>query len=123
MAITNSSSFAVAYRTDRVKPGDVPKTWAELLDSKYRGKLAVGPFLFARLCAALGAFEGKEKLFAYARQFRAESQTLWTNDLLEQAITSGERPYVAAVPYYFADMWKARGLPVESVLPEPVFVA
>jgi iron(III) transport system substrate-binding protein len=29
----------MAYRTDLVKPEDVPKTWKDLLDPKYKGKL------------------------------------------------------------------------------------
>lgn len=122
MAITSSVAFAVAYRKDLVTPDQVPMTWSDLSAAKYRGKLAASPFLFARLCAALGAFEGKEKLFSYARQLRNESQTLWTNDLLEQTVISGERPFVVAVPNHQVEQWKARGLPVEIVLPEPVFV-
>jgi iron(III) transport system substrate-binding protein len=122
MAITSSVAYALAYRTDRVAPNDVPKTWAELTESKYRGKMAASPILFARLSAALGAFETKETWLEYARKVHAESQTLWSNDLLEQAIVSGERPYVVATANYLAERWKARGLPVEVVLPEPVFI-
>lgn len=122
MAITSSVAYAVAYRTDRVASADVPMTWAELADAKYRGKMAASPILFARLAAGLAAFEGKGPWFEYARKVYAESQTLWSNELLEQAIVSGERLYVVATANYLADRWKERGLPVEVVLPEPVFI-
>jgi iron(III) transport system substrate-binding protein len=122
MAITNSLAYAVAYRKDRIAPADVPKTWNDLLSTKYRGKMAASPVLFARLCAALGAFEDAPRMIKYAQQFHDESQTLWTNDLLEQVITNGERPYVVATANYLADRWKMRGMPVEVVLPEPVFI-
>lgn len=122
MLITSSVAFSVAYRRDRVAASDVPRTWKELLDSKYRGKMAAGPILFARLCAALGAFEGEAPLLDFARKFRRDSQTLWTNDLLEQMIASGERPYVVAITDYLAEGWKNRGAPIEVVLPEPVYV-
>lgn len=122
MLITNSVVFAVAYRTDRIAAADVPKKWSELLDPKYRGKMAAGPILFARLSAALGAFEGAKPLLEYARRFRSDSGTLWTNDLLEQTISSGERPYVVAITNYLAEGWKARGMPVEVVMPEPIYV-
>jgi iron(III) transport system substrate-binding protein len=112
MLITSSAAYAVAYRKDRVSPTDVPKTWNDLADPKYRGKLAAGPILFARLTAALAAFEGEKPLLDYAR----------TNDLLQQTITSGERPYVVAVTSHLAEGWKARGAPIEVVLPEPIFV-
>jgi ABC-type Fe3+ transport system substrate-binding protein len=42
--------------------------------------------------------------------------------LLEQTIASGERPYVVGITSYLAEGWKARGVPVEVVLPEPVYV-
>lgn len=122
MAITSSVAYAVAYRTDRVAVADVPKTWTELTDAKYRGKMAASPILFARLTAGLGAFETKEPWLEFARKVHADSQTLWSNDLLEQAIVSGERPYVVATADYLAERWKDRGLPIEVVLPEPVFI-
>lgn len=123
MAVTSSVAYAIAYRTDRVAAADVPTKWAQLTEARYRGKMAASPILFARLCAGLGAFEGSEPWLAFARKIHDESQTLWSNDLLEQAIVSGERPYVVATANYLADRWKARGLPVEVVLPEPVFIA
>jgi iron(III) transport system substrate-binding protein len=123
MVVTSSVAYAIAYRTDLVASSDVPKTWSELTDDKYRGKLAASPILFARLCAGLGAFEMPDTWLAYARRIHGQSNTLWTNDLLEQTIVSGERPYVVATANYLAERWKARGLPVEVVLPDPVFIA
>jgi iron(III) transport system substrate-binding protein len=123
MAVTSSVAYAIAYRTDRVASADVPTTWAELTDAKFRGKMAASPILFARLCAGLGAFETPDPWLTFARKVHDESQTLWSNDLLEQAIVSGERPYVVATANYLAERWKARGLPVEVVLPDPVFIA
>ena len=32
----------LAYRTDLVKPDDAPKTWTDLLDPKYKGKIVKG---------------------------------------------------------------------------------
>ena len=32
----------LAYRTDLVKPEDAPKTWTDLLDPKYKGKIVKG---------------------------------------------------------------------------------
>lgn len=122
MAITSSVAYAIAYRSDRVSEGDVPQSWNELTHMKYRGKMAASPILFARLSAGLGAFETKEKWVTYARKIHADSSVLWSNDLLEQVIVSGERPYVVATADYLAERWKARGLPVEVVLPEPVFI-
>lgn len=122
MAITSSVAFAVAYRTDVVAPSDVPQSWTDLTNPKYRGKMAASPFLFARLCAALGAFETEAAWLTFARNVHDQTKTLWSNDLLEQVITTGERPYVIGTANYLAERWKARGLPVGITLPEPVFV-
>lgn len=123
MAITNSMTFAVAYRTDLIEPLEAPATWETLTSPTFRGRMAASPFLFARLCAALAAFEGEPKWRDYARLIRHQSETLWTNDLLESTIVSGERTYVVGTANYLAERWKARGLPIEVVIPEPVFIA
>jgi iron(III) transport system substrate-binding protein len=122
MAITSSAAYAVAYRTDRVPIEEVPKSWGDLTDDRYKRKMAASPFLFARLTAGLGAFETKEKWLDFSRKIYANSHVLWSNDLLEQAIVSGERPFVVGTANYLAERWKARGLPIEVVLPEPVFI-
>lgn len=122
MLITNSATFAVAYRKDRVAAADVPATWNDLLHPKYRNKMAAGPILFARLCAALGVFGQESALLEYARRIRGEGQVLWTNELLQQTIESGERPYVAGITNYLAEGWKKRNPAIEVVLPEPIFV-
>ena len=122
MAITSSMAFAVAYRTDGAAPVEGPKRWKDLLDSRFRGKMAAGPLLFARLCAALGAFDKPDEWTKYAEEFHRTTSTLWTNDLLEETIKTGERQYVVGMPYYLAERWKAQGLPIEVTIPEPVFI-
>jgi iron(III) transport system substrate-binding protein len=122
MAITSSLAYAIAYRTDLVSTSDVPRSWSELAEVKYKGRMAASPILFARFCAALGAFEGAERWTGFARAVRRDSDTIWSNDLLEQLIVSGERPFVVATANYLAERWKQRGLPVEVVIPEPVFI-
>jgi len=39
-AATNDYVIAVSYNTDLIKPGTEPRTWDDLLDPKYRGKIA-----------------------------------------------------------------------------------
>lgn len=122
MAITSSMAYAVAYRTNAVTPVEGPRHWKDLLDGRFRGKTAASPLLFARLCAALGAFEKPDEWTKFAEEFHRTTGTLWTNDLLEAQITSGERSYIAGLPSYLAEKWKARGVPIEIVIPEPVFI-
>lgn len=41
-AATNDYVIAVSYNTDLIKPGTEPRHWDELLDPRYRGKIAWG---------------------------------------------------------------------------------
>jgi len=40
--ITNASRYLLLYNSARVKPEDAPKAWTDLLDPKWKGKVAMG---------------------------------------------------------------------------------
>jgi iron(III) transport system substrate-binding protein len=40
--ITNASRFFLIYNKDKVKPEDVPRAWTDLLDPKWKGRVATG---------------------------------------------------------------------------------
>jgi ABC-type Fe3+ transport system substrate-binding protein len=122
MAFTNSVTFAVAYRKDRVSDSGVPKFWTQLTADRYKGRIAVSPILFAYLCSALGSFEGEVKWLEFAKAFTANTDPMWTEQL-ESALFNGDREYAVAMASSTADTWQARGLPVGVTLPEPVFLS
>jgi len=39
---TTAALIVIAYRTDQIKEADAPKSWTDLLDPRFRGKLAFG---------------------------------------------------------------------------------
>lgn len=39
---TTASVIALAYNKEKVKPEDAPKTWTDMLDPKWKGKIALG---------------------------------------------------------------------------------
>jgi iron(III) transport system substrate-binding protein len=122
MAFTSSVTFVVAYNRNLVRPADVPQRWQDLLQPSFRGRMTSSPFLLARLCAALGVYQGEEPLTTFAQKLRSDSAVLWTNDLTEQVLASGERPFAAATAMHFVDRWIANGRPFAYTIPEPVFV-
>jgi iron(III) transport system substrate-binding protein len=122
MAFTNSLTYVVAYNTKFVRSTEVPRHWDDLLKPEYRGKMVASPFLMSRLSAALGVYRGEQIMADYARRLRDEAKILWTNDLLEQVIRSGERSYVSAIPNHYADRWIANGISLGYVIPEPAFI-
>ncbi|WP_158928501.1 ABC transporter substrate-binding protein [Acidisphaera sp. S103] len=40
--ITNAARYFLIYNKDRVKPEDVPRAWTDLLDPKWKGRVATG---------------------------------------------------------------------------------
>lgn len=122
MAYTNSTAFAIAYRSDVVAKEDVPFLWDQLTEERYRGKLSASPVLMGHLCATLGYFEGELKWLEFAKKIGEESETHWTVNL-EQSLLSGRSQYAVAISSHMAYSWQARGLPITVVLPEPVFVS
>src|ERR1700761_7205714 len=40
--ITNAARYFLVYNTDHVKPEDVPRAWTDLLDPKWKGRVATG---------------------------------------------------------------------------------
>ena len=40
--ITNAARYFLIYNTDKVKPADVPRAWTDLLDPKWKGRVATG---------------------------------------------------------------------------------
>jgi ABC-type Fe3+ transport system substrate-binding protein len=122
MGITSSVTYVVAYNKKLVRAEDAPQRWTDLLKPAYRGKMTSSPFLMARLCAALAVYQGEEVMADFARKLRADANVLWSNDLSEQLVSSGERSYVVATANHFAYRWIAKGLPVGYSVPEPVFI-
>lgn len=122
MAVTNSSAYAIAYRSDMVDPSDVPRRWEELTDPKYRGKMVASRQLFVYLMAGLGAIEGEQRWANFAKEFAGMSETLWTARQHRDILASGRKAYVVGTAYYLPDQWKMAGAPIDFVLPEPILV-
>lgn len=40
--VTNASRYFLIYNKDKVKPEDVPRAWTDLLDPKWKGRVATG---------------------------------------------------------------------------------
>lgn len=40
--VTNASRYFLMYNTDKIKPEDAPKKWTDLLQPKWKGRVAVG---------------------------------------------------------------------------------
>ncbi len=61
--VTNASRYFIMYNTDKVKDADVPRRWTDLLDPKWKGRVAVGHPAFSG-CTGVWALSLK-KLYGW----------------------------------------------------------
>jgi ABC-type Fe3+ transport system substrate-binding protein len=115
-----------AYNTNLVKPEDVPKTYEDLLDPKWKGKIAWtydltpgGPPGFVHNILST---MGQEKGMAYLRTF-AEQQPVTipgAQRVVLDHVISGEYPLCVMILNYHAAISLKAGAPVRWLKMEPL---
>ena len=103
-----------AYNTDLIKPADLPKTYDDLLDPKWRGKLGMegsDPVWFAALVSALGEEKG---LALFRDLVRGNGLSLRKgHTLMSNLVISGEVPFTLTAYQYRVEQLKKTGAPIE----------
>jgi iron(III) transport system substrate-binding protein len=111
---TRLNIFSVAYNTNLIKPADLPKTYQDLLNPKWKGKLGVEAEdldWFAGTVGELGEAKGLKlfrDLVATNGLSVRKGHTLLTN-----LVASGEVPMALTVYNYKAEQMKNKGAPIE----------
>ncbi len=115
------SVFVQAYNTNLVKKADLPKSYDDLLDPKWKGKLAVEAKdneWYCGLMKHLGEEKGS-KLFK-----ELVSKNGWSvrtgHSLLNNMVVSGEVPLALTVYSYMTEQAKQKGAPVDWFAIDPV---
>ena len=115
------SVFVQAYNTNLVKKADLPKSYEDLLDPKWKGKLAVEAKdneWYCGLMKHLGEEKGS-KLFK-----EIVSKNGWSvrsgHSLLNNMVVSGEVPLALTVYSYMTEQAKQKGAPVDWFALDPV---
>jgi iron(III) transport system substrate-binding protein len=111
---TRLNIFALAYNTGRVKKADLPKTYQDLLNPKWKGKLGVEAEdldWFAGVVGEMGEAKGT-KLF---RDIVATNglSVRKGHTLLTNLVASGEVPLALTVYNYKAEQMKNKGAPID----------
>jgi iron(III) transport system substrate-binding protein len=120
-AATILSVWVQAYNTNVVKKSDLPKTYADLLDPKWKGKLGIeskNDDWFATVVHQLG---GEEKGLAYFRELVAKNgiSPRHGHTLLNNMVVSGEVPLALTVYNYMPEQAKKKGAPIDWFAIEP----
>jgi iron(III) transport system substrate-binding protein len=107
--------FSMAYNTQKVKKSDLPKTYEDLLDAKWKGQLGIeanDQGWFGTLLQIMGEDKGE----AYFRALVAKNQPSVRkgHSLLTMLVSSGEVPLAMTVYSWNPEALKKKGAPVEG---------
>jgi iron(III) transport system substrate-binding protein len=113
---TRLSVFAAGYNTNIIKPADAPKTYEDLLDPRFKGKLGIeaeDSNWFLSVVGAMGEAKGL-KLF---RDIVAKNgmSVRKGHTLLANLVPTGEVPLALTAYSYRLEQLKKEGAPVEIV--------
>lgn len=114
--------YALGFNTDLVKREDVPKTYEELLDPRWKGrKISIDNEAFGLLSGLIKAW-GKEKAVSYLKRLAAQEPVpMRGNTNRVQLTMAGEFPLIIA---YAPTIQReaSRGAPIDWLPLEPVVV-
>lgn len=123
---TRISYFSIAYNTKLVPPDQVPKTYDDLLNPRWRGKLAWRvntasgtPLFITTIRLARGEDKASEYFHKLATQKMINFGSGSARTLVDRVI-AGEFPIAVNIFAHHPQISKAKGAPVELQLMDPV---
>jgi iron(III) transport system substrate-binding protein len=120
-AATLLSVWVQAYNTKLVKPEELPKSYADLLDPKWKGKLGIeakDQDWFASVVDVMGGGERGLDYFRHMVTINGMSVRLG-HTLLTNMVVSGEVPLGLTVYNYMPEQQKKKGAPIDWFALEP----
>src|SRR3990172_8605372 len=114
------SVWVQSYNTNLVKKQDLPKTYQDLLDPKWKGKLGIevkNQEWFSTVAEELGGEPG----IRFFRELVAKNgiSVRQGHSLLNNMVVSGEVPMALTVYNYLAENAKRKGAPIDWFAIEP----
>jgi iron(III) transport system substrate-binding protein len=105
--------LVTAYNSREVSPKDAPKDYADLLDPRWKGKLAMDDEEIEWFATML-SYWGEEKGMAYMRRLAAQNYQLrHGHTLLTQLVAAGEYPGAVLLYAPQTQYTKSRGAPID----------
>ena len=119
-AATQLYMFVQSYNTDKVKKEELPKTYADLLDPKWKGRLSMEASdheWFAEVIKQMGQEKGEK----FWRDLVANNglQVRTGHSLLNNLVGAGEVPLALTVYNSDPDTLKKKGSPIDWFVIEP----
>lgn len=119
---TRFNIFSAAYNTNLVKKDELPKTYEDLLDPRWKGRLTIEADDVDWFGTTIKAM-GEEKGLALFRKIVATNgiSTRKGHTLLTNLVVSGEVPLALTVYQYKPEQLKRKGAPIDwHVLPPAI---
>lgn len=118
---TRVTLYVLAYNTARLAPADVPNSYEDLLQPKWRGKLGLEAADVAWFAAVTKAM-GRERGLDYFHKLAASGPALRSgHTLLAELVASGEILIVPDAHVQGVERLKKRGAPIEWKPLQPAF--
>ena len=115
--------FAHAYNTDKVRKDELPRTYADLLHPRWKGRLAVesqDQEWFLAVVKDMGEAKG---LKFFQDLVAGNGLSVRTgHSLLNNLVVSGEVPLALTVHSYMPEQMKRKGAPIDWFVLEPAVV-
>ncbi len=120
-AATLLSVWVQAYNTAAIKKDDLPKTYADLLDPKWKGKLGIEAKNQDWFQSVVDIMGGGDKGLKFFQDLVARNgiSPRTGHTLLTNMVVSGEVPLALTVYNYMPEQAKKKGAPVEWFALEP----
>jgi iron(III) transport system substrate-binding protein len=119
-AATLLSVWVQAYNTSLIKKSELPKTYQDLLDPKWKGKLGIeakNQDWFASVVEVMGGKDAGTKYFQELSRNNVSPRTGHT--LLTNMVVSGEVPMALTVYNYMPEQARKKGAPIDWFALEP----
>jgi len=117
---TYLSFWVQAYNTRMVKKTELPRTWQDLLDPRWKGKLGIEARL-PEWYATIAMDMGEEKGIRFFRELVAKNgiSVRGGHTLLNNLVIAGDVPLALTMYQYIVEGSKRKGAPVDWFVLEP----
>ena len=120
-AATLLSVWVQVYNTNLIRKSDLPRTYADLLDPKWKGKLGIEAKNQDWFASVVDVMGGDEKGLQFFRDLVARNgiSARTGHTLLNNMVIAGEVPLALTVYNYMPEQAKKRGAPIDWFALEP----
>ena len=115
--------FVQAYNTNLIKKNELPRSYIDLLDPKWKNKLAIESEDYEWFYSVVKEM-GEEKGLQFFRDLMAKNNVSVRtgHSLLTNLVGSGEVPLALTVYQYTPEQLKQKGVPIDWFVIEPAIV-